>query len=80
MRINSISKYKALICITTSNRARALSLFAPAYAHFVAASENFSFVVALDGNDASTLRYCSKYGLPVLYSDEREGVGLDSML
>lgn len=66
----------ALICITTANRCSALRRFIWEFAAFCARHKNFDLLVSLDGNDESTISFCKKFGIPLLYSDEREGVGI----
>jgi hypothetical protein len=36
----------------------------------------FDFLISLDGDDAKTVGFCRKYNIPIMYSFEREGVGL----
>lgn len=36
----------------------------------------YSLLVSLDGADADTIRFCDEWEVPLLHSDEREGVGI----
>lgn len=66
----------ALVCITTANRCAALRRFVWEYAEFCACRPEYDFLVSLDGSDPATIAFCRKYGFPLIYSDEREGVGI----
>jgi len=68
--------YKSLIAITTCNRLDYVKMFFYDYLKFCKASENFDFLIALDGNDNQYIEFCSQNHIPLLYSNEREGVGL----
>jgi hypothetical protein len=48
----------------------------PHFARFCAGQQDFSLLVALDGDEAETLRFCDEWQVPLLFSDEREGVGM----
>lgn len=67
---------KALICITTANRCLALKRFIWDYASFCSRNPDFRLLVSLDGNDPDTIAFCRKNRISLLYSDEREGVGI----
>lgn len=69
-------KGKSLITITTCNRIEFVKKFIWDYLRFVNNNEAFHFVLALDGNEPEYLEFCDTYGIPLLYSEEREGVGL----
>tara|TARA_B100000508_G_scaffold141097_1_gene146967 strand:- start:59590 stop:60591 length:1002 start_codon:yes stop_codon:yes gene_type:complete len=69
-------KYKALICITTCNRLNEVKKFALEYIRFSNDHENFDFLLSLDGKDDEYIDFCSAYSIPLLYSEQREGVGL----
>jgi hypothetical protein len=68
--------YRALVCITTCNRVSYLRRYAPHFARFCQDDERFSLLVSLDGDDRPTIDFCAEWDLPLVYSDEREGVGL----
>lgn len=68
--------YRALICITTCQRLENLRRYLPQYAGFCAGDPRFQLVVALDGTDLGYLRFCEEWEVPLVYADEREGVGI----
>jgi hypothetical protein len=68
--------YKALIVITTCNRLLFLKLFSPDYIMFCSNNPNYDFLVSLDGNDQAYIEFCKGNGIKIIYSSEREGVGL----
>lgn len=68
--------YRALICITTCRRLERLRRYLPHYAAFCEGDPRFSLLVALDGTERDYLDFCEQWRLPLIYSDEREGVGL----
>lgn len=69
-------KGKSLISITTCNRIDLVKKFIWEYLRFVNNNEGFHFVLALDGHDTEYVEFCENYNIPLLYSDQREGVGL----
>jgi hypothetical protein len=71
-----MSDYRALVCITTCNRAGYLHRYLPHFARFCVEDPRFTLLVALDGNDGDTLKFCDEMAVPVVYSDQREGVGM----
>jgi len=36
----------------------------------------YDFIVSLDGQDTESILYCKKFNIPLLYSEENEGVGI----
>jgi hypothetical protein len=68
--------FRALVCLTTCDRAPLLKRYAPHYVAFCRSDRAFDFVVSLDGGDGASRATCESLGLPLVYSDEREGVGL----
>lgn len=76
VRRNGVGAARSLIVITTAARVSALRAMVWEYLRFAAARPDFDFLVALDGNDASTREFCSRHAIPLLYSESREGVGL----
>lgn len=68
--------YRALVCITTCRRLENLRRYLPHFAAFCASDPRFTLLVALDGTEESYLRFCEEWRIPLVYSDEREGVGL----
>jgi hypothetical protein len=71
-----MTDYRALICVTTYRRLQHLRAYLPHVAAFTAGEPRFSLIVALDGNEPETVDFCSDWGVPLVYADEREGVGL----
>lgn len=70
------SEYRALVCITTCERAAYLRRYLPHFAEFCARDPRFSLLVSLDGSDAETRRFCEEWRVPLLHSEQCEGVGL----
>lgn len=68
--------YKALICITTCNRLNEVKKYILPYIQFCNNEASFSFLLSLDGNNKEYIDFCNTYNIPLLYSEEREGVGL----
>jgi hypothetical protein len=71
-----VTDFRALICLTTCNRNLLLRRYCPQYIAFCRKDRAFDFVVALDGDDAASLDFCRQFGVPLVHSDQREGVGL----
>lgn len=69
-------EYRALVCVTTCERPGYLRRYLPHFARFCTRDRRFSLLVALDGDDAETRRFCEEWRVPLLHSREREGVGL----
>jgi len=67
---------KNLICINTYNSASLVRTFVWDYIRFTQNNPDYDFLVSLDGSDQETIDYCDRYGIPLLYSDENEGVGI----
>ena len=67
---------KTLICINTYNSVSLIRTFVWDYILFSASNPEYDFVVSLDGSDQETIDYCDTYSIPLIYSDENEGVGL----
>jgi hypothetical protein len=70
------STYRALICVTTCQRLRYLRRYLPHFARFCVEDPRFSLLVSLDGTESETLAFCEAWEVPLVYSDESEGVGL----
>lgn len=71
-----MTEFRALIAFLSCNRVQHLKRYA---SHFVAhcrRDRGFEFVVSLDGRDDASIHFCSDASLPLLTSDEREGVGI----
>ena len=46
------------------------------YLSAINSNQDLSFVLALDGDDSEYIEFCNKFDIPLIYSEEREGVGL----
>ncbi|MFL5902039.1 MAG: glycosyltransferase family 2 protein [Solirubrobacterales bacterium] len=64
------------MCITTCERPNFLRRYLPHFARFCANDPRFRLLVALDGPDEETRRFCEEWQVPLLHSQEREGVGI----
>lgn len=67
---------KTLICITTCNRLTEVKKYIFPYVNFCNKNEQFDFLLALDGKESDYLKFCQLFQIPLLYSEQREGVGL----
>ena len=67
---------KSLICINTYKSADLIKTFVWDYIDFTRNNPQYDFIVSLDGQDQETTEYCTKYKIPLLYSEENEGVGI----
>lgn len=67
---------KALITITTCNRLHEVKKYIWDYLAFVNKDRNFDFVLSLDGNQQEYIDFAENFDIPLISSDEREGVGL----
>lgn len=67
---------QSLICITTAARSSALKAIVWNYLAFCREREDYAFAVSLDGPDPATAKFCHRYGIPLIASNVREGVGL----
>jgi hypothetical protein len=67
---------KALICINSCNRIEEIKKYIWDYLNFCNYNTKFDFILALDGNNNEYISFCDKYSIPLIYSDEREGVGI----
>jgi hypothetical protein len=72
----SMKNYSALIVITTCKRIEIIKQTIWEYIKFVNSDANFNFVLSLDGEETEYLNFAEKYEIPLIYSKEREGVGL----
>jgi hypothetical protein len=66
----------SLICITTCNRINEVKKYILPYIDFCNKHEGFDFLLSLDGNTENYKSFCDKFKIPLLHSEEREGVGL----
>ena len=67
---------KNLICINTYNSAALIKALVWEYIAFTKEHKDYDFIVSLDGKDAETIAYCEAHKIPLLYSEENEGVGI----
>ena len=67
---------KSLITITTCNRLPEIKKFVWEYLKFCNENDDFDFLLALDGSDEQYLLFAQIYNIPLLFSEEREGVSL----
>lgn len=74
--MNSPNAFRALISVTTCRRLPYLKRQLPLLAAFTVADERFSVLVSLDGDDQETRRFCDDWEVPLIWSDDREGVGV----
>jgi len=74
--MNPSRDYRALICINTCARLAMVQRCLPHYAAFVRDDPRFSLVVSLDGTDGDYLGFGREWSVPLIWSEEREGVGL----
>jgi hypothetical protein len=69
-------KKTTLICITSCNRLTMAQRILTPYVSFCNNNPSFHFLLALDGQNKAYEDFCADYQIPLLWSDEREGVGL----
>lgn len=67
---------KALIAITTCNRISEIEKYIWDYLKFINVKDSFHFVLAVDGTSPSYIDFCEQFDIPLIYSEQREGVGL----
>jgi glycosyltransferase involved in cell wall biosynthesis len=65
-----------LISITSCNRLSEVKRYILPYIGYVQTCDNCDFLLALDGSNDDYRQFCDDYEIPLLYSEEREGVGL----
>lgn len=68
--------FQALVCITSCLRLERLRRYLPHYAEFCSRDPRFCLLVSLDGKETEYLSFCDEWQIPLVYSDEREGVGM----
>lgn len=74
--MSELNQYRVLITITSCNRIQEVKKYILDYVNFCNNNEKFSFLLSLDGTDADYQKFCDQFEIPLLYSDQREGVGL----
>lgn len=67
---------KSLICINTCNRLNEVRKFIFSYIDYCNRNRDFDFLLALDGYNTEYLEFCKTYEIPLIWSEEREGVGI----
>ena len=67
---------KVLIAITTCNRLEEIQKNLIPFVKFCHSNNLFDFVLSLDGKNDTYFAFANKYHIPLLWSNEREGVGL----
>ncbi len=67
---------KSLVCITTCNRLPEVKKYIWDYIRFCNNTQGFDFLLALDGFEQEYLDFASEFKIPLLYSENREGVGI----
>jgi hypothetical protein len=70
------ASYRALVCVTTCERAGYLERYLPHFARAAAHDRRLSLLVSADGTDAATVEFCRRWAIPLIHSEVREGVGL----
>lgn len=69
-------KNRSLICITSCNRLAEVRKYLLPYFNFCIENDGFDFLLSLDGKGEDYLEFCEEWNVPLIYSEEREGVGL----
>lgn len=67
---------RSLICINTCNRLNEVKKYIIPYLQFVHNDPQFHFILSLDGKSDDYMEFCNEYSIPLIFSEEREGVGL----
>jgi hypothetical protein len=67
---------RTLIAITTCNRLDEVKKYIWDYIRFCNTESNFDFLLSLDGRSKDYVDFCEKYEIPMISSDENEGVGI----
>ena len=68
---------KSLICITTCNRLDLIKRFILPIIDFCRKSDSrIQFLLSLDGNNQEYIDFSETYAIPLLFSEDREGVGV----
>lgn len=71
-----MNDFSALIVITSCKRLDFVKNNIWRYYKFVNTNSNYCFLLSLDGTEQDYIEFAEEYQIPLLYSDEREGVGL----
>ncbi|MGE6220835.1 hypothetical protein ACQKCH_13485 [Nubsella zeaxanthinifaciens] len=67
---------KTLICINSCKRLNLFKALVWPVIDLVRKDTNFDFILSLDGKDLNYINFCKKYQIPIVYSEEREGIGI----
>ena len=67
---------KTLICITTCNRLAYIKRYIWGYIDLCNKVNSFDFILSHDGFNQSYIDFCDEFDIPLIYSNDREGVGL----
>lgn len=67
---------KTLICINSCKRLNLFKALVWPIIDLVRKDTNFDFILSLDGKDLNYINFCKKYQIPIVYSEEREGIGI----
>lgn len=68
--------YRALICVTSCLRLGAVKAYLPHLARFCREDDRFALLVSHDGPGPEYSDFCERWGVALITSDVREGVGL----
>lgn len=72
----NVQSNTSLITITSCNRLKEIKKYIFSYIEFCNKNQHFQFLISLDGQNKEYEEFCSKYKIPLLYSEKREGVGI----
>jgi hypothetical protein len=67
---------KYLIAITTCNRLNEVRKNIAPYLKYCIDNEQFDFVLSLDGAEEEYTQFCEQFKIPLIWSQDREGVGI----
>jgi hypothetical protein len=67
---------KYLIAITTCKRLNEVRKNIAPYLKYCIENEQFDFVLSLDGEEEEYSQFCEQFKIPLIWSQEREGVGI----
>ncbi len=70
-------KKRSLVCITSCcDRTHFIQAFAPPYIAFCTDNDSYDFLLAFDGPSEAIESWCEEWEVPLLISEQSEGVGL----
>lgn len=67
---------KSLICINSCNRLSEVKRNIIPYLSYCSNNDDFDFILSLDGDNQEYIEFCNQWEIPLIYSEQREGVGL----